>query len=116
MDQMQKWFAEHLPAVRGFVERGFDTKSKLIEWCAENARLTAREYWDNQWTQTLIRPLADAGVEPHATHLKAPPDTLIPMFRQQDIHVVVAGGETVGAWKMIAGSCRGNTISIDAWR
>jgi hypothetical protein len=103
-------------AARGFVERGFDTKKKLIEWCAENARLTAREYWDNPWAQTLIRPLALAGVEPHATHLKARPDELVRMFRQEDINVVVAGGETTSAWRLIGGSYRGNTISVDAWR
>ena len=28
---------------RGFVELGFDTKQKLIDWCAENAKLTARD-------------------------------------------------------------------------
>ena len=47
---------------RLFVERGMDTKQKLIDWCAENARLPAREYWDDQWVQTLLRPLAVAGV------------------------------------------------------
>ena len=103
-------------AARGFVERGFDTKKKLIEWCAENALLTAREYWDNPWTQTLIRPLALTGIEPYATHLKAGADELVRMFRQQDINVVVAGGETTSAWKLIGASYRGNTVSIDAWR
>ena len=29
---------------RGFVDLGFDTKEKLIAWCADNALLTAREY------------------------------------------------------------------------
>jgi hypothetical protein len=103
-------------AARGFVERGFDTKKKLIEWCAENALLTAREYWDNPWTQTLIRPLALTGIEPYATHLKAGADELVRMFRQQDINVVVAGGETTSAWKLIGASYRGNTVSIDTWR
>ena len=41
-------------------------KEKLIEWCADNGRLTAREYWDNQWIQYLMRPRAVAGVEPFA--------------------------------------------------
>ena len=36
-------------AARGFVELGFDTKEKFIAWCAENARLPARQYWDDQW-------------------------------------------------------------------
>src|SRR5262249_24069842 len=34
---------------RGFVERGFDTKQKLIEWFSENSLLPAAEYWDNLW-------------------------------------------------------------------
>ena len=36
---------------RLFDEMGY-TKQKLINWCAENARLPAREYWDDQWVQT----------------------------------------------------------------
>lgn len=101
---------------RGFVERGFDTKRKLIEWCAENARLTAREYWDNQWMQSFIRPVAAAGTEPYASYLKAHSDAVVRMFRPEDISILVVGGETQGAWKMIAGSYRGITISVDAWR
>ena len=102
---------------RGFVERGFDTKQKLINWCAENACLSAREYWDNQWTQTLHRPHAVAGVEPYATRLKAQPDDIIHFFEPDQIHIVVAGGETQGAWKMINGMLRGGgIISIDPWR
>jgi hypothetical protein len=31
------------------------------------------------------------------------------------VNIVVAGGETQGAWKMISGSLRA-TVSIDAWR
>ena len=45
---------------RGFVDLGFDTKEKLIDWCAENALLPAREYWDNQWMQ-LLRPQGRRG-------------------------------------------------------
>jgi len=101
-------------AARGFVELGFD-KKKLIEWLAKNALLPAREYWDNQHIQTLIHPLAVAGVEPYATRLKAKPDELIEMFEAKQINIVVAGGETQGAWKMISGDLRA-TVSIDAWR
>ena len=103
-------------AARGFVELGFD-KRKLIDWCAENARLPARLYWDDQWMQTLIRPLAVAGVEPYATRLKAEPDEPIRMFLPEEINIVVAGGETQGAFKMFGGSLRkGATVSVDAWR
>jgi hypothetical protein len=100
---------------RGFVDLGFDTKEKLIAWCADNAQMTAREYWDNQWIQYLMRPRAVAGVEPYASRFKAQPDELITIFEPSEINIVVAGGETQGAWKMISGSLRA-TVSIDAWR
>ena len=100
---------------RGFVDLGFDTKEKLIAWCADNALMTAREYWDNQWIQYLMRPRAVAGVEPYASRLKAQPDEVIKIFEPSEINIVVAGGETQGAWKMISGSLRA-TVSIDAWR
>ena len=99
---------------RGFVNLGFDSKEKLIAWCAENALLTAREYWDNQSIQ-LLRPKAVAGVEPYASRLAAGPDELIRIFEPSEINIVVAGGETQGAWKMISGSLRA-TASIDQWR
>jgi hypothetical protein len=102
---------------RGFVDLGYDTKEKLIAWCAENGRVSAREYWDNQWIQTLVHPLAVAGVEPYATRLKADPDELIQVYTADEIKIIVAGGETQGAWKMIGGRYNPkSTVSIDAWR
>lgn len=100
---------------RGFIDLGVDSKQKLIDWCAANARMTAREYWDEQWIQTLHRPLAAAGVEPFASRLKARPDDLIRIFEPADINVVVAGGETQGAWRMIGGRYM-RTVAVDAWR
>ncbi len=99
---------------RGFVKLGFDAKEKLIAWCADNALLTAREYWDNQSIQ-LLRPKAVAGIEPYASRLKAGPDEVIKIYEPSEINIVVAGGETQGAWKMISGALRA-TVSIDAWR
>lgn len=102
-------------AARLFVQRGFATKQQLVDWCAENARLPAREYWDDQWIQTIERPRAIAGVEPYATRLKAQPDQIIQIFEPDEIDVVVTGGETQGAWRMYG--CRyEKTVSIDAWR
>jgi hypothetical protein len=100
---------------RLFVERGMDSKQKLIDWCAENARLPAREYCDDQWVQTLLRPLAVAGVEPYASRLKAAPDEIVQMFEPQEINIAVTGGEAQGAWKMF-GARYERTVSIDAWR
>lgn len=100
---------------RAFVELGFESKEKLAEWCSQASRLPARAYWDDQWMQTLRHPLAVAGVEPWAGRLKAAPDELVPMFEPDEISIVVAGGETQGAWKLIAGACRAQ-VSIDDWR
>lgn len=102
---------------RGFVEKGFDTKQKLIDWCADNAELPAREYWNDQWVQTLLLPHAVAGVEPYASNLKAAPDEMVKMYQADEINIVVTGGETQGAWRIYEGRRRdGWTISIDAWR
>jgi len=101
---------------RLFVDLGFDNKEKLATWCAENAMMPAFEYWDDQWVQTLTHPLAVAGVEPFASKLKAAPEALVAMYEPGDINIVVVGGETQGAWRMIGGSYRNATVSVDAWR
>jgi len=100
---------------RLFAARGIKSKDDLINWCARNARITAREYWDDQWIQTLVRPRAVAGVEPYATRLKAAPDDIIEMYDASQINVVVVGGETQGAWKIFSAHCV-TTVSVDAWR
>ncbi len=101
---------------RQFIDRGgFDTKEKLIDWAYHNAQMPAGEYWDYQLIQNYVYPRATFGEEPYATKLKAPPDEMIPMFRPEEIHVVVVGGETNGYWR-IMGAGYNRTVSVDAWR
>ncbi|MBI2174599.1 MAG: hypothetical protein HYU33_05330 [Candidatus Omnitrophica bacterium] len=101
---------------RQFIDRGgFDSKKKLIQWIYENATLPASEYWDYQLIQNYIYPRATYGEEPWVTKLKAAPDELIPMFRPEDIHVVVVGGETNGYWRIMGCSYQ-KTVSVGAWR
>ncbi|MGH6991015.1 MAG: hypothetical protein ACREFD_19630 [Stellaceae bacterium] len=59
--------------------------------------------------------MAVAGVEPFATRLKAAPDKTIRIFTPDYMNIVVAGGETQGAWKMI-GRRLAKTVSVDPWR
>ena len=66
--------------------------------------MTAREYWDNQWTQSVLRPRAVAGIEPYAARLAADPDEPIEIWTEDEIKLVVAGGETQGAFKMFGGA------------
>ena len=98
-----------------FIDKGIKTKQALIDWCVAHARLPAREYWDDQWMQTLIRPHAVAGVEPYASRYNVPPETIVQMYEPEEIHVVVTGGGTQGAWKMF-GADYVKTVSVDEWR
>jgi hypothetical protein len=101
---------------RQFVDRGdLDTREKLIDWVYENAKMPAGEYWDYQLIQNYIYPRATFGEEPWASKLKAAPDEMIPMFRKEDIEVVVVGGETNGYWR-IMGARRATTVNVDEWR
>jgi hypothetical protein len=109
---------------REFVGLGY-TKQSLIEWCTENAKMPARNYWDDQWVTTLVKPHAVAGVEPFASRWKAAPDELISIFQPSDIKIIVMGGETQGAFKMISGRYTGRGPGtqggqpsglIDIWR
>ncbi|MFZ1990081.1 MAG: UGSC family (seleno)protein [Alphaproteobacteria bacterium] len=107
---------------RDFVALGF-SKESLIQWFADNVKIRAADYWDDQHAH-LLRPLAVAGVEPYASRLKAGPDEMIKLLTPEIIHIVVLGGETQAGFKIVGGSYggRGATHSgsppglIDAWR
>ena len=67
--------------------------------------------------QTLIRPRAVAGIEPYASYLNAAPDDMLKMYTADEINIVVTGGQTQGAWKVIEARRRENcTLSVDQWR
>ena len=103
-------------AARQFIDRGgFDTKEKMIEWVYENALMPAGEYWDYQLIQNYIYPRATFGEEPYASKLNAAPDEMVKMFKADEIHIVVVGGETNGYWRIIGCNYQ-KTVSIDEWR
>ncbi len=103
-------------AARQFVDRGgFAKKDALIDWLHDTARMRASEYWDYQLIQNYIYPRATFGEEPWATKLKAAPEEEIPMFRREDIHVIVVGGETNGYWRIMGANYQ-KTELVDAWR
>jgi len=103
-------------AARQFVERGgFRTKAALIDWLHDTATMRADQYWDYQLIQNYVYPRATFGEEPWATRLRAAPDALIPMFRREDIQVVVVGGETNGYWRIMGANYQ-KTVRVDDWR
>jgi hypothetical protein len=110
---------------REFVEKGFDTKEKLISWIHENAKIPARRYWDHVML-TLLREVIEAGIEPFAGYWAADPEEPIPVFEENRINIVVTGGETNGHFSIFMGSPMrakfradpesNATVSIDRWR
>jgi hypothetical protein len=103
-------------AARQFVDRGgFDTKAKLIRWIHENAEMPAGRFWDLQLAQNYVYPWATFGKQPMATWLEAGPEQLIRIFPEQEINVVVVGGEANPYWQIMGAKYR-KTVSIDEWR
>jgi hypothetical protein len=101
---------------RQFVERGgFAKKKDLIHWIHETAELPAGRYWDLQLIQNYVYPRATFGEEPFASNLKEDPNEMIRIFPEDDINVVVVGGEANGYWQIMGATYR-KTVSIDAWR
>ena len=54
-------------------------------------------------------------MEPYATWLVAAEDELIPIYRPEDYHVIVVGGETNGYWRIMGCSYQRSVRSAD-WR
>jgi len=101
---------------RQFIDRGgFVRKDTLIRFIHETAEMPAGRYWDLQLVQNYVYPWATFGKEPMATWLKAAPDQLIRHFPENEINVVVVGGETNGYWRIMGAKYR-KTVSVDAWR
>ena len=111
---------------REFVELGFDTKEKLLDWIHETVRIPAYRYWDYYCSQNFIREDALNGIEPFATYLQARPDEPIPLFNREKLEVLVVGGSSNAQWSSFIGSkldrrFRGGattepTVSVDVWR
>ena len=86
-----------------------------IRFVHETAEMPAGRYWDLQLVQNYVYPLATFGEEPMATWLKAAPDEPIRIFPEEDINVVVVGGEANAYWRIMGCKYR-KTVSIDDWR
>ena len=95
---------------------GFKTKAELGEWLAKNVEVTAGTYWGNGVNATAMTPTALQGLEPYATWLKAPPDTLIkPFTNPKSIQVVVAGGKIQTTW-FVTDFRFSRGVLIDSWK
>ena len=104
-------------AARALAEReGFDTKRKLQQWFHDNVKVPYEVYWDHQLVINYIEPQARKGVEPYASYLNQPKDSLVPRFGEPEkIGVVVVGGEKNAYW-FATDFGHLKSVSVDAWR
>ncbi|MBN1849414.1 MAG: hypothetical protein JW932_12605 [Deltaproteobacteria bacterium] len=109
-------FMDPLVAVDLKEKFGFDTKEKLGRYIHENVRMTVGDYWEHSLVHSFTLPLARKGIEPFASWLEMPGETLIPRFPfPESVKIVVVGGETNAFWQ--AGDFRyQKSVSIDQWR
>ena len=99
-----------------FIDRGgFVKKADLIRWVYENATMPAGRYWDLQLVQNYIYPWATFGREPEATMLRADENELIRIYKEENINVIVVGGEANGYWRIMGATYR-KSVSVDDWR
>ena len=98
------------------IREGYPTKESLSQYCYENTLLTLGEFWQYHLVEGFSLPAAQKDIEPYASWLKQPEDTLITRYRSPDeISVLVVGGKTNDFWQ--AGDWRYiGSFSIDDWR
>ena len=98
------------------MKEGFSDKESLSKYIYENTKLTLEEFWQYHLVEGWTLPAAQKGVEPYASWLKKPGDTLITRYLNPDeISILVVGGRTNDFWQ--AGDWRPmGSFSIDEWR
>lgn len=108
------------PLVADLLDKeGFKTKEQLNQWLKENVMFPQEEYWGQIFGVSGGHPkeleLARAGVEPYASWLKLPEGAVVPVPRDVDVNIMVAGGETNPYWQ--GGTLRYiASASVDKWR
>jgi len=95
--------------------QGFKTKAELSKWLADNVEKTVASFWGNGVISTMSATTALQGLEPYATYIKMPPDSLIKPFRPQTIRVVVAGGGIQTTW-FVTDFGVGRGVLVDDWK
>jgi hypothetical protein len=94
---------------------GLESSGALAGWIAEHATRPLGDVWATYEGQNLLRARAVLGHEPWAARLDADPAAPVPLFAQDDVHVLVSGGETHGSYRVL-GATPIVTVGVDAWR
>jgi hypothetical protein len=98
------------------IKKGYFTKESLSEYIHANAQLSLEEFWQYHLVEGITLPRAQKGLEPYASWLKKPKDTLIDRYRSpEEISILVVGGRTNDFWQAGDFHLIGS-FSIDEWR
>jgi hypothetical protein len=98
------------------VREGYPTKQAVIDYLYKNTMVSLGEFWQYHLVASFGLTLAQKGVEPYASWLKQPNDTLVQRHRGPDeISVLVVGGRTNDFWQAGDFHLIGS-FSIDEWR
>jgi hypothetical protein len=95
--------------------QGFNTKNELSQWLADNVEKTVASYWGNGVVSTMQATMALQGLEPQATWIKSPPDTLIKPFNAKSIQIIVTGGGIQTTW-FVTDFRVGRGTLVDEWK
>lgn len=98
------------------ITEGFPTKESLSEYISKNSKVPLEEFWQFHVIEASTPQAANQGMEPYASWLKQPKDTLVPRFgRPEEISVLIVGGRTNDFWQ--AGDWRWmGSFAVDEWR
>jgi hypothetical protein len=96
--------------------KDLDTKEKLQKWLYQNTLISYDDFWHDELVVSFTLPAAQKGVEPFASWLKQPKDSMLHRFSSPEtINLIVVGGEVNPFFQ--AGDFRYlKSASIDAWR
>ncbi len=95
---------------------GFETKDQLSRWFSGNVERTVASHLGNGVQLGVSTGMAMQGLEPYATWVKLPPQTLIKPFNQpQGIKIAVVGGGVQTTW-FVTDFRLGRGVLVDEWR
>lgn len=106
------------PTVAELIKKvhGFTSKEELSNWLSQYVEKTAASYWGNGVVSTVATTLGMQGLEPYASWLNVPGDTLIKPFNNpKAIQVVVTGGAIQTTW-FVTDFRLGRGVLVDDWR
>jgi hypothetical protein len=94
----------------------FKTKEALSQWFSDNVEKTVASLLGNGVGSGMVNGFAVQGLEPYATWVKLPPETMIkPFTNAKGIQIVVTGGKIQTTW-FVTDYRLGRGVLVDEWR